>query len=133
MALNTHIYPWIVLFSRLQQAQRDAFANEVLRDFDLKQLTGMKKSHDELAESGISDPTQVKSALIQQLEGVVKKDDKKDDLIHVSSDEEQRKEKASKREEAAGSDSSDIQVLSEVEQDEDDPDNSGKEFIQGHR
>merc|ERR1711997_68926 len=53
---------------RLQQAQRDAFANEVLRDFDLKQLTGMTKQNDELAETGISDPIQVKSALIQQLE-----------------------------------------------------------------
>ena len=48
----------------------------MLRDFDLKQLTGMK--NDELAQTGISDPNQVKSALIQDPLGLVKKDDKKD-------------------------------------------------------
>ena len=38
---------------RLQQAQRDAFATEVLRDFDLKQLAGLKSEHQDELESGI--------------------------------------------------------------------------------
>jgi hypothetical protein len=111
---------------RLQQAQRDAFANEVLKDFDLKQLTGLTgKINDELFETPISDPDQIKSAQIQEPFVLPKKDEKKDDLIDLSSDEEKKKRAEKKEDQAPGSDSSDIQILSDVELDEDDPDNSG--------
>ena len=113
---------------RLQQAQRDAFANEVLKDFDLKQLTGLTgKINDELFEPPISDPDQIKSAQIQ--EPFVLPNEKKDDLIDLSSDEGKKKRAEKKEEQARGSDSSDIQILSDVEIDEDDPDNSGLTFL----
>ena len=113
---------------RLQQAQRDAFANEVLKDFDLKQLTGLTgKINDELFETPISDPDQIKPAQIQ--EPFVLPNEKKDDLIDLSSDEGKKKRAEKKEEQARGSDSSDIQILSDVEIDEDDPDNSGLTFL----
>ena len=73
----------------------------------------------------------VKSALVQDPLAAVKENDvKKDDLIELSSDEDKKKAAAAaaaKKDEAtAGSDSSDIQILSDVEEDADDPDNSGK-------
>ena len=116
---------------RLQQAQRDAFANEVLKDFDLKQLTGLTgKINDELFETPISDPDQIKFAQIQEPFELPKKDEKKDDLIDLSSDEEKKKRAEKQPEDQApGSDSSDIQILSDVELDEDDPDNSGLTFL----
>lgn len=114
---------------RLQQAQRDAFANEVLKDFDLEVLTGQTgKINDELFETPISDPDQIKFAQIQEPFVLPKKDEKKDDLIDLSSDEEKKK-RAEIKEDAPGSDSSDIQILSDVERDEDDPDNSGLTFL----
>ena len=115
---------------RLQQAQRDAFANEVLKDFDLKQLTGLTgKINDELFETPNGDPDQIKSlSQIQEPFVLPKQDEKKGDLIDLSSDEGKKK-RAEKKEDAPGSDSSDIQILSDVELDEDDPDNSGLTFL----
>ena len=121
---------------RLQQAQRDALANEVLRDFDLKRLPklesedGKSEEEEEEEEEEASDdliPQKSKLPSSLSIELVKKEDVKKDDFIDLSSDEEikqKSKGKAVPHLDDDG-DSSDIQILSDVEEDVDDPDNSG--------
>eukprot|EP00093_Oithona_nana_P006012 06012.XXX_346757_342959_1 [CDS] Oithona nana genome sequencing. len=96
--------------ARLQQAQRDALANEVLEEFDLGQF----KTEEDLQH----EPDE------NQLE--IKHEQPKKELIELSSDEEHRKippdESMLKAED---SDSSDIQIVEEVDDNVDDPDNSG--------
>ena len=96
--------------ARLQQAQRDALANEVLEEFDLGQF----KTEEDLQH----EPDE------NQLE--IKHEQPKKELIELSSDEEHRKippdESMLKAED---SDSSDIQIVEEVDDSVDDPDNSG--------
>lgn len=96
--------------ARLQQAQRDAFANEVLEEFDLGQF---KTEEDLQHEPDENQPE-------------IKHEQPKKELIELSSDEEHRKippdESMLKAED---SDSSDIQIVEEVDDNVDDPDNSG--------
>ena len=98
--------------ARLQQAQRDAFANEVLKEFDLGQFKSEEDFQDEPAESEIPE---IKAE--QQLP--------KKELIELSSDEEHRKKSLAAKPKAEDSDSSDIQIVEEVDDEDDDPDNSG--------
>ena len=93
----------------MQQAQRDAFANEVLEEFDLGQFKTEDDFQDEPNEN--------------QLE--IKPEQPKKELIELSSDEEHRKKPPSSTLKAEDSDSSDIQIVEEVDDNVDDPDNSG--------
>ena len=105
---------------RLQQAQRDAFANDVLRDFDLKKLTKIEPGDEE--EEIPEDGTKLEPFEEDTKEEEEEEEAKGDDFIELSSDEE----RAAPKKEEVHSDSSDIQILSDVEEvDEDDPDNSG--------
>lgn len=125
---------------RLQQAQRDAFANEVLRDFDLSQLHAGIKNED-LGDPGAEEENEDKKKLDVKLQNlppgltIIKKSQ---ELIDLSSDEEKPKPQLENgsaivaegqilQPSKAESDSDEIQILSDPDegQDEDDPDNSG--------